>query len=146
MSATKTTQAAARVAASCVALRARKLARIVTRVHDEALREHDMTAAQLGLLGAIELKGPVQPVELGQWLEIDKSTLSRNLRLMTARGWVTTVAVADDGRGRAVRLKAAGRKAFLRAMPAWEAAQDQCKKLFGPEVAGTLDILLHEGA
>lgn len=71
-------------------VRVRKLARMVTRVADTHMRKHGITAAQYELLRAIiTAKRFVTAVQIGAVLEIEKSTLSRNLKRLMAMNLVT---------------------------------------------------------
>lgn len=132
-----------RVSEECVAFRCRKLARQVTRLYDEALREHQLTAAQFSLLGAIELKAPIQAAELARILGIEKSTLSRNLGLMVETGWVDSQTI-DGSRAQMLALTEKGRITFLEAMPDWERAQASIHRQLGEEAAVVLDQMLGE--
>lgn len=132
---------ASRVANECIGLRSRQLGRLVTRLYDDVLRSHGLTGAQFGLLAAIELLAPVQPVQLGQKLGIEKSALSRNLQRMRDAGWVE-VTVSLTGKGHFLQLADMGRELLITAMPAWEQAQEDAKRLIGTDAAVVLDHLL----
>lgn len=136
-------EVAERVAGQCVAFRSRRLARLVTRLYDEALRGHGMTVAQFGLLAAIQESAPVQPVELGDAIGMAKSTLSRNLDRLAEAGWVSREDL-DRGRGQEVRLTPQGQRALVVAMPAWEEAQAAARVRLGDDTHELLDRLLTE--
>lgn len=133
-------RAAERVANECIGLRSRHLGRVITRLYDQALRDQGLTAPQLSLLAAVELLAPVPASGLVDPLEMDKSTLSRNLRLMKRHGWIREVAV--EGRARQLSLTAQGREALLAAMPAWEDAQNAARERLGAGAGEVLDKLL----
>jgi len=132
---------ARQIARECLGLRSRHLGRMVTRIYDQALRPHGLTLPQLSLLTAIELMGPVQPAELCEPLGLEKSTLSRNVRLMAARGWVREQPT-EHGKGKLLELTPAGEALLLSAAGAWEAAQEEARALLGRESRTTLDRLL----
>jgi len=75
---------AAAEATRCIALRARRISRLVTKLFEDALRESPITVAQFTLLGASIIGGPLQPARLAKMLDIEKSTLSRNLAMIAA--------------------------------------------------------------
>ncbi|MEM1414162.1 MAG: MarR family transcriptional regulator [Myxococcota bacterium] len=137
----KSADAAARVANECLAFRSRRLARVVSRLYDDALRDEGLTVAQLVLLAAIEHEQAPSAAELGAVLEIDKSTLCRNLRLLESRGWIAR-RPSGEGRAMALGLTPAGRGRLRAAIPAWERAQEAARKRLGPEALGALDTLL----
>ena len=119
------------IAAECVALRVRRLDRLITRIFDDALRPHGIGAAQLNLLVAIAVAGPVRAVELGRALELDKSTLSRNLAVLTRNGWI-------EG-GRDLELTAAGAQLLQQSFGSWKHAQKRLVESMGARTAGALE-------
>jgi DNA-binding MarR family transcriptional regulator len=98
------------VVSHCIAQRVRRLSRKVTRLYDGALRDHDLTIAQLTLLAALIASGPVSPAELARAVDLDPSTMSRNLRLLVDRGLIVRAVPAP--RGLEIHVIAAGRRAF----------------------------------
>ncbi len=119
-------------------MRVRRLSRVVTRKFDEALRPLGITPAQLSLLVIIELHGPVAPSAVARYLDIEKSTLSRNLRLMNAAGWIHDW---SEGSEKRLELTAAGRKLLADAYPLWRQAQKKVRELLGTRTAQTLGSL-----
>ncbi|HSR82155.1 MAG TPA: MarR family transcriptional regulator, partial [Hyphomicrobiaceae bacterium] len=72
--------------AACISTRVRQLSRIVTRVYDDALRPLGITASQFTLLTQLAQQDGITAVEIGHSLDIEKSTLSRNLKRLLALG------------------------------------------------------------
>lgn len=126
---------------SCVALRSRRLARLVSGIFEEALRNHPITVAQFTLLGATILEGPISPARLSRLLDLEKSTLSRNLKLLVARGFVRLAASAK-GAGQVVAVTSRGERALIDAMPAWRDAQARALSAMGQGVLGRLDSMI----
>jgi hypothetical protein len=118
----------------CLALRVRRLSRLLTRLHERELRPLGLTAAQLTLLAAIDLAGPVPASKLGARLDLEKSTLSRNLARMKQAKWVS------DHAGWV--LSAGGKAVLADALPAWERAQEKSRKMLGPQAVGTLERMI----
>jgi DNA-binding MarR family transcriptional regulator len=131
-------KAARTIAQQCLAMRVRRLSRVVTRKFDETLRPLGVTPAQLSLLVIIELHGSVSPSAVARYLDIEKSTLSRNLRLMKAAGWVRG---RLDGSERRLELTAAGRRLLTDAYPLWERAQKKVRDLVGTKTVEALSSL-----
>jgi DNA-binding MarR family transcriptional regulator len=113
---------AGRIAWRCACFNARKAARSVTRFYDDMLAPSGLKATQLTMLGAISISGPATMSELAELLALDKTTLTRNLRLLAAAGLVAIDAGADR-RARIVALTPAGTYALERALPHWREAQ-----------------------
>ena len=79
------------------------LNRIVTNVYDRALRTLGLKASQLNILVAAGKLGVAHPKEVCSILQLDASTLSRNVKRMRAKGWLEGVA-SPDARSQPFRL------------------------------------------
>ena len=126
----KTSEIAHQVAAECIGVRVRMLNRIVTRVYDDLLRPHGIRFSQMNILTVISLHGPIQPAEIAKVLSLEKSTLSRNVRLMEDNGWILS-SPADSGNGQLLQLSSQGRALYRKAAVAWGQAQDHLSQLLG---------------
>ena len=120
------------IARSCIAVRLRLLNRVVTNLYDEALRPLGLKVSQLNILVVTARLGLARPAEVCEILQLDASTLSRNVERMRARGWLEAVA-GEDARTQPFRLTARGRRLLERAFPAWEAAQRKAGELLGED-------------
>ena len=126
------------IARECLAGRLRMLNRVVTNIYDDALRPLGVKASQLGILVVAAKFGLARPADVCDRLQLDTSTLSRNVERMKVNGWLEVVA-DDDGRAQPFRLTAKGRKLLERAKPAWEKAQKKVKKLIGADTVASID-------
>ena len=124
----------------CLAVRVRLIGRAVTSLYDGVVGAHGLTIAQVNLLAALGKVGPCPPARLGEVLQLERSTVSRNVNLLLGHGWVE--AVSSDAKGvREVALTAAGRAKVEAVMPAWRQAQREADRLLGPDgVAAIRDI------
>jgi len=125
------------VARECLAGRLRMLNRVVTNIYDDAFRPLGVKVSQLSILVAAAKLGLARPAEVCQILQLDTSTLSRNVERMRARGWLEAVD-DEDGRAQPFRLSSEGRKLLEQARPAWEAAQKKVKKLLGADAVASI--------
>ena len=121
---------AAEVLRDCVATRLRMANRVVTKVYDDALRPHGLKVTQMAMLVVAEDRGLIRQSQVGAELQLDDSTLSRNLERMRANGWIEEV-LGEDSRVHSYCLTGAGRALLERAIPAWRGAQNQAKRLLG---------------
>ena len=128
-------------AATCLSTRVRQLSRIVTRVYDDALRPLGITASQFTLLTQLANQDGITAVEIGSSLDIEKSTLSRNLKRLLALGHLTMDPPAGR-RGRGLHLTPKGQDVIHKAYPVWREAQTRSIRVLGPESRATLDGLL----
>src|SRR5438309_324045 len=85
------------IARECIAVRARLLNRVITKIYDDALRPLGLKVSQANILVAAWKLGVVNPLTLCERLHLDASTLSRNVERMRAKGWLEVVP-ADDAR------------------------------------------------
>jgi DNA-binding MarR family transcriptional regulator len=120
------------IARTCIAVRLRLLNRVVTNLYDDALRPLGLKISQLNILVVTAKLGLAQPSKVCDILQLDTSTLSRNVERMRAKGWLEVVP-GEDARTQPFRLTAQGRRLLERAVPAWEQAQRQATKLLGDE-------------
>lgn len=129
---------------SCACAATRRAARALTQVYDAHLRGCGIEAAQFALLSAIDGMAPVSQAGLGRALQIDKTTLSRNIRVLVDAGWIKPAASTGSAR-RDWTLTAAGRRILAKARPEWRAAQAAIQSRIPPrrwrEVHATLRLL-----
>ena len=109
------------IAAECLSVRVRRLGRVINRIYDAALAPHGISAAQLTLLAAIAA-GCARPGDLTRLFEVEKSTLSRDLKGMEQLGWIRSEATLPRG-GRVLTLTPAGSRLLTEVRPAWDEAQ-----------------------
>src|SRR3954447_8798939 len=137
------------IAAECIAVRVRALNRAITALYDDALRPHGLRVGQLNLLVAVARMGTARPADLCRALNMDKSTLSRDVEVMRRNGWLE-VGGSGDKRARPLRISAQGRALLEAVVPAWRQAQERAGALLGGEATAALgravDRLWREGA
>src|SRR5436190_21817143 len=120
------------IATSCIAGRLRLLNRVVTNLYDDALRPLGVRLSQGNVLAVTAKLGVARPAEVCDILELDTSTLSRTVDRMVENGWLEIVP-DDDGRSQPFRLTAQGWRLMENAIPAWENAQAEARKLLGED-------------
>ena len=132
---------------SCMCHKARMAARAVTRSYDDALRPTGLRATQLSVLAAVGARGALSIKSLADFMGMDRTTLTRNLRPLEERGYVV---LAPEGhhRSRMLTLTAVGKNALEKALPYWESAQGIVKRHLGgrewPVVQQALAMLAAE--
>lgn len=108
----------------CVSYRLRRAARKAAVYFDSALKPAGLRNTQFTLLSALDLLGAISIGDLAEELATDSTTLNRNLAVLVRRELVEDIS-APDARVRNIRLTKQGRKAFVKALPLWQAAQEQ---------------------
>src|SRR6202040_3294866 len=110
------------ISRTCIAVRLRLLNRVVTNFYDDALRSLGLKVSQLNILIVTARLGLARPAKVCEILQIDTSTLSRNVERMRAKGWLETVADAADARAQPFRITSSGRRLLERVVPVWKRA------------------------
>lgn len=126
------------IARDCIAVRLRLLNRVVTNLYDEALRPLGLKVSQLNILIVAAKLGLARPARVCEVLQLDPSTLSRNVERMRAQGWLR-VEPEEDARVQPFRLTGRGKRLIEKVMPAWGEAQRQAMELLGHEGVALLN-------
>jgi DNA-binding MarR family transcriptional regulator len=79
--------------------------------------------------------------QLAQEVDMDRSTIGRNLRVLSRDGFVT-LGVGSDRREHVVRVTEEGRQAVACALPLWQKAQSMMVNALGQNQLDTLRTLL----
>jgi DNA-binding MarR family transcriptional regulator len=124
------TNAADRIAGECLGTRVRLLNRTITGIYDDALRPMGLTSGQLNLLVVVAKRGPLSPGEVAKRMNMEKSTVSRNLDRMRQNGWVR-VGQSGAGRKQVLTLTRSGRNLIEKCLPAWDEAQTRARAMLG---------------
>jgi DNA-binding MarR family transcriptional regulator len=128
----------------CTNFKLRQLARRVTQHYDRHLALSGLKTSQYSLLGHVDRLGPLPPGELARRMDMDASTLSRNLRPLLAAGWLH-MGEGVDGRTRLLSITDAGRELRRQAQRQWKAAQVALNHKLGPATVVALHDLLDQG-
>ncbi len=126
-----------RIERECAAGQLRLINRAITGLYDEALRPLELKVGQMSLLVLASNRDVVRPADICCGLQMDPSTLSRNVERMRAKGWLEVVP-GGDARARPFRLTPKGKRLLQRAVPVWEKAQRDAHALLGDRGASSL--------
>ena len=121
----------------CVCVNLRRAARAMSQLYDEALAESGVKITQFSLLRAVERNEPAPITVLAEELELDRTTLARNLQPLE-RERLIVLKPGSDKRVVEVSLTAAGRTAIRQALPLWRAAQKDIAARLGGKRVGLL--------
>ena len=125
------------MASECLAFRVRLLNRTITGIYDDALRPLGLTAGQLNVLVAVAKLGPLSPGEVARKLNMEKSTVSRNIERMQRNGWLT-VSPDDSGRKQSLALAPKGSQLLKKSLPLWKEAQSRAAAVLGQRGAKSI--------
>ena len=133
-----TTSSIDTISRTCIAVRLRLLNRVVTNLYDDALRTLGLKVSKLNVLIVTARLGLARPAKVCDILQLDASTLSRNVKPLQAHGWLEVVP-EEDARAQPFRLTPLGKRLIEKAVPAWEEAQRRAGELLGGEGIALLD-------
>lgn len=125
------------IARDCLAVRLRLINRAVSRLYDQALRPFGVRVSQMNILVAITQFDQARQQDICRVLSLERSTLSRDVDRMRAKGWVDSTS-GEDARTNLLRLTPSGKRLLEKVVPAWDEAQQQAIALLGEDVAAAL--------
>jgi DNA-binding MarR family transcriptional regulator len=129
---------------NCACLNLRSATRVLTRQYDEALGSSGLLATQHSMLRFIALSEGCGAAEIADFLAMDVSTVTRNLRPLISAGYVVVGTEKSDRRRRPVRITSKGKRALESALPHWNKAQDSVVQRLGKRRYRQLLELLSE--
>jgi DNA-binding MarR family transcriptional regulator len=125
----------------CACLNLRQATRAVTQLYDDILRPSGLRATQFSLLSVIRLTGGASIGTLAEAAVMDRTTLTRNLKLLADKKLIR-IEEGDDARVHLVTLTPAGEARLDAALPYWEEAQARMTESLGrPELDRLLEGL-----
>lgn len=109
----------------CLCLHLHQATRVTARHFDEALRPLGLNNCQYSLLMSVNRPEPPGVGELADFLAMDRTTLTANLKPLERRRLLEVVRDEGDRRRRHIRLTAAGHEMLIKAVPVWRTAHDE---------------------
>jgi len=121
----------------------RKLNRMVSAIYDGALASAGLKTSQFSVLVAVANRGKARPTELTKLLQMDESTLSRNVERMCTRGWLRLERDADR-RSHQIEITDKGQALVRKCLPAWQRAQEKVSQRLGADNVAALRSALRK--
>ncbi len=109
----------------CACATIRRAARLVTQLYDTEFAGL-LEGSQFALLTMIDKKPGCNQSAVVRVLGLDKTTVSRNLRVLERNGWIEAAA-SDDRRERGWKLSRRGKDVLTKARPRWKRAQERLR-------------------
>ena len=116
------------LACSCFA--SRRAARTITQHYERHLKPSGLRVSQFTLLSMLAMGGPQPLSHLADQMALERTTLTRNLRLLLARGLVSE-STTGDRRVRLLAITKRGTAAAIAALPRWREAQGSIERSLG---------------
>jgi DNA-binding MarR family transcriptional regulator len=111
----------------CYCTQFRRASNALTQIYDAALKPVGLRITQFSLLRSLARLGQATSTQVAAELSLDRTTISRNVKLLIDAGWVDVVE-ADDKRERVLTLTRAGQKMIADALPYFRKAQQQVER------------------
>jgi DNA-binding MarR family transcriptional regulator len=126
---------------ACCCTLLRKATRKLTSIYDDALAPVGVNIAQFSLLRNVERGEPVSLTELGHRIELDRSTVGRNVKVLVKSGLIA-LSKGKDQREAMLVLTDNGRRVLADGAPLWEAVQSKVERVLGSNGLKELQALL----
>ena len=130
-----------RIGRECIGFRVRMLNRMITAIYDEALAGVGLKVSQFNLLVTAANREDTRPADLANFLEMDESTLSRNVERMCAKGWLK-LEPDEDRRSHLIKVSDKGMALIRKGYPAWQKAQEEVTRRLGSDSVAALRSVL----
>jgi len=121
----------------CIGFNLRKASRLLSQVYDQALRPSGLKVTQFSLMMAVAGNNGITIGKLARPLGMDRTTLSRNARILEKKGLIE-IGEGDDRREQVLNLTDKGALILLETVPLWEGVQKQLAEKMGNKRLGEL--------
>lgn len=101
----------------------------MTSFYEQHMLPHGLKLSQYSLLANLS-EQPQSLLALSRRMEMDRTTLTRNLKPLLANRWVAEIA-GDDARQRLLVLTTSGKRVRQQARESWRAAQVALERQLG---------------
>lgn len=126
---------------SCYCILLRQASRRLSALYDEALQPFGINIGQFSHIRNISRMEPVSLTDLGAAMDLDRSTVGRNTKVLVRMGIVETVS-GEDQREALLQLSAAGRALLAATTPVWDEVQVGIDARLGEDKTSDLKQLL----
>jgi DNA-binding MarR family transcriptional regulator len=115
----------------CACDQLRRVTRGVTQIYDSAMGPSGLRITQLPIFVGLASEGDLALTALADGLALDRTTLTRNLKVLEDRGLIRTYEDADDARVRMVSITLEGSRMLTGALECWAQVQEFVEERFG---------------
>ena len=116
----------------CICHNLRMTSRAITRFYGEAAGPGPVRATQMSLLAVASRLPRPTIMHVAEWLSMDRTTLTRNLKVLEAKNLIR-IEEGEDRREKLVRLTEAGHAALADSLERWEQVQRHVVEKLGVE-------------
>jgi DNA-binding MarR family transcriptional regulator len=122
---------------TCLCTGLRRAAHAMTAIYDEALAPSGLKITMFRVVRRLSEAGEPTITELAAIVDLDRSSLGRNLKVLERDGYVA-LGGGEDERSKVVRLTPKGKAALAKAKPLWLGVQRRMKARLSTETDALL--------
>ena len=126
---------------SCKCIRLRKASNNLTKIYDSALIKVGLKITQFSTLKNIQKLGKTNIRDLSSELELDRTTVLRNIEKLIEMDLVSYKYENDD-KNKIIQLTTVGKSKLRKAIMIWEETQDKYIKALGIKNYKEIDTLI----
>jgi len=115
---------------ACVCFNLRKASRLLSQVYDQVLKPTGIKVTQFSLMMAVAGNSGITIGKLARPLGMDRTTLSRNARILENKGLIE-IGEGEDRREQIFNLTEKGILLLLEVIPIWEEVQKKLAEKMG---------------
>ena len=119
------------IAKTCLLSKIRNTSRQISMIYDTAFKPLGITGSQFIMLVTLFQFKQASIMTLSEKMQIDHSTLSRNIKLLIRDGLLQNKPDQNDARVKLVIISPKGYKVLKKAIPLWVICQNKAQKLAG---------------
>ena len=119
-----------RVTGKCVCFNLRKSSRLLSQVYNQALKPTGIKVTQFSLMMAVAGNSGITIGKLARPLGMDRTTLSRNARILANKGLIE-IGEGEDRREQILTLTEKGIFLLQEVIPIWEGVQKKLAEKMG---------------
>jgi len=116
---------------NCTGFNLRAATRSLTRRYDELMAGTGLLSTQFSMLNFIERKKDCGMADIAEGLDMDISTVTRNLAPLLSARYVAIRPSRHDKRRKEIRLTSNGKQIMQETRPLWVQAQDEIVRKIG---------------
>jgi MarR family transcriptional regulator, organic hydroperoxide resistance regulator len=121
----------------CLSANLRKASRVISSLYADAMHGSALEGTQFTLLSSVSGFGEVSIGDLGEFMAMDQTTVTRNVQVLKKAGYLTSKG-GEDRRKRMIYLTKKGRDVLTKTHPLWLKAQARVWEKLGEEQAKNL--------
>lgn len=116
----------------CTGFNLKRATRVIQNLFDEAFKPVGLEGTQYTVLGHIFVAEPISLTKLADLMDVDRTTLARNLGPLEKRGLVE-IKPGRDKRAKLINITDKGKEILTKALPIWKETQEKIKTSLGLE-------------